>query len=148
MGSSPVAPGQAWSISASSYTSTSLPSRQVAAVARPDGPLVLFAVAGSPLAGVTDELWSREQGGPDNAWRPWRPRTDLLGQGGLDAGPVEDPALVLLEEPDAVVVMLLLRILDKVSLHRLRSPTPEFWIVDPMRLQLPPGVVDEPEVPV
>lgn len=119
---------------------------EVAGVARPNGALVLFAVGGRQ-GDLPEELWSREQAGPNNAWRPWRSRTELLREGGLD-GPIEDPTLVLQPEPDDVAVVLFLNILETVSLHHLRSPVPELWAYNPRELQLPPGVIDEPDQPV
>jgi hypothetical protein len=116
----------------------------VSAVARPNGPLVLFAIA-NPDGGAPNDLWSREQAGPVNAWQPWRSRADSVQS--LGPGQIEEPTLAVLPGPGGELVQLFLRVLGKVHLyHFLMQPPPApigLLIDDPMELQLPPGTIDD-----
>ena len=118
---------------------------EVAAIARPSGPLVLVGVLTD--GGNPSDLWTREQDGPDNAWQPWKLRAGLLGGDLLDTGHFQSPTLTLLPDKDVVEVVLLLQIAGETNLQRVTSPFPDFWRVDPLELRPPPETLAAPGRP-
>jgi hypothetical protein len=98
-----------------------------------------WSLLGEAPGGDPNDLWSKEQAGSDNAWQPWRPRAGMIAEEPLGSGQIEELTLAVLPRSDAEVVVLFIRVLDEVHLHRLFSGTPTGWTHEAMALRLPPG---------